>query len=130
MLSLDPEIREAMGDSYLERDRCLDLDWIREHQIYLVEEKHQKITKKFEADPERLQKELEMVRQMELEFQEENETGNVQYDSKRVSVESIKKSLDRLDRQLEATRSQAENKESNKEVALGTSKMVSTWFGS
>lgn len=125
MLSLDPGVREAMGDGYFERDDCLELDWIKEHQISLVEEKRQKIMKKFEADPTRLQQELEIIKQMELDFQEENETGEVQYESKRVSMESTKKSIDRLQKQLEATRAQAENKESNKEVALGTSKMVS-----
>lgn len=36
MLSLDPGVREAMGDGYFERDDCLELDWIKEHQILLL----------------------------------------------------------------------------------------------
>lgn len=140
MLDLDPSVKKKKGSKYFERDEDLDDDWIREHQAFLVEEQKQKITKKFEKDNEKLvaegQKEMKMkeleerllvLKDMEKKFQKENKTGKVEAEGKGQTIEKLENNVAKLEQRIENMSLQAEDKENNKEVALGTSKIVCEW---
>ncbi|OGM50779.1 hypothetical protein ABOM_000743 [Aspergillus bombycis] len=122
MLSLDPTIRNEMEGEFFELDRCLDLGWIAAYQLSLLEDKRQRAKKKFEADKPSLDKELELIAQTEREFQQENTTGKVKCSSKSTSIEKLQKDIIKAQQRLEAATLQIQDKESNKEIALGTSK--------
>lgn len=140
MLSLDYSIRQTIGDDYFKLDEAfVNPEWVQRHQASLVEEKRQNIFRKFEADKESLankgddivltsanmEERVESVRQMERGFQRENETGTIECDSKKASVDKLKRDITKLEGRIKAAVFQAEDKESNKEIALSTSKMVS-----
>jgi DNA topoisomerase-1 len=138
MLDLDPNIKKKKGSKYFELDEDLDEDWIKEHQEFLVEEQRQKITKKFEKENEKLAAEgekemkakelderLSVLKDMQKKFQKENKTGKVEAEGKGQSIERLENNISKLEQRIENMLLQAEDKESNKEVALGTSKIVS-----
>lgn len=138
MLDLDTSVKKKKGSKYFERDEDLDENWIREHQAFLIEEQKQKITKKFEKDNEKLiaegekqmkPKELEerllALKDMEKKFQKENKTGKVEADGRGQTIEKLESNVTKLEQRIENMSLQAEDKENNKEVALGTSKIVS-----
>jgi DNA topoisomerase-1 len=140
MLDLDTSVKKKKGPKYFERDEDLDQDWVREHQAFLIEEQKQKITKKFEKDNEKLiaegekemkPKELEerllTLKDMEKKFQKENKTGKVEADGRGQTIEKLENNITKLEQRVENMSLQAEDKENNKEVALGTSKIVSKW---
>ncbi|CRG90405.1 DNA topoisomerase I [Talaromyces islandicus] len=136
MLDLDSSIKKKKGSKYFERDEDLNDDWVREHQAFLIEEQKQKITKKFEKDNEKLvaegekemkPKELEerllALKDMEKKFQKENKTGKVDAEGKGQTIEKLENNVAKLEQRIENMSLQAEDKENNKEVALGTSKI-------
>ncbi|KAL8909384.1 MAG: hypothetical protein Q9207_000219 [Kuettlingeria erythrocarpa] len=138
MLDLDPKLRKkyTKGPEFFDLDEDLDQGWIEEHQTYLVEELRQKIEKKFakenekrkaDGEAEMKQKELgeRLVPADELakKFKKENKTNKVEAEGKSPSVEKFEKDLDKLDQRILTMSFQAEDKENNKEVALGTSKI-------
>lgn len=140
MLDLDPKLRKkyTKGPEFFELDEDLDQDWIKEHQNYLVEELRQKIEKKFAKENEKLKADGEAeMKQKELEerleaadelaqkFKKENKTNKVEAEGKSPSVEKFERDLEKLDQRILTMSFQAEDKENNKEVALGTSKIVS-----
>jgi DNA topoisomerase-1 len=140
MLDLDASIKKKKGSKYFERDEDLDDDWIREHQAFLIEEQKQKITKKFEKDneklkaegekemkPKELEERLSVLQDMEKKFQKENKTGRVEADGRGQTIEKLENNVAKLEQRIENMSLQAEDKENNKEVALGTSKIVSKW---
>ncbi|KAJ5545676.1 hypothetical protein N7494_003261 [Penicillium frequentans] len=112
------------------------MEWIKEHQAYLLEEQTQKIKKKFEKDNEKrvadgekemkvteLNERLEPVKEMEKKFNKENKTGKVEAEGKGPTVEKIEAAITKLEQRVETMSLQAQDKEDNKEVALGTSKI-------
>ncbi|KAL8972298.1 MAG: hypothetical protein Q9183_000627 [Haloplaca sp. 2 TL-2023] len=138
MLDLDPKLKkkDKRGPGFYELDEDLDQEWIREHQNYLVEEQRQKIEKKFAKDNEKLKAEgekemkakeleerLEVADELQQKFKKENKTGKVEAEGKSPSVEKLQANLDKLDQRIQTMEFQAEDKENNKEVALGTSKI-------
>ncbi|KAJ5601108.1 hypothetical protein N7510_010642 [Penicillium lagena] len=136
MLDLDPSLKKKKGASFFELDEDLDKDWVKEHQAFLIEEQTQKITKKFEKDNEKLAAEgekemkateleerLKVVKEMEKKFNKENKTGKVEAEGKGPTVERFENSIAKLDQRVETMSLQAQDKEDNKEVALGTSKI-------
>ena len=140
MLDLDPKLKkkDKRGPGFYDLDEDLDQGWIQEHQNYLVEEQRQKIEKKFAKDNEKLKAEgekemkakeleerLEVADELQRKFKKENKTGKVEAEGKSPSVEKLQASLDKLDQRIQTMEFQAEDKENNKEVALGTSKIVS-----
>ena len=103
-----------------------------------MEEQRQKIQKKFEkyneklvADGEKemkakeLEERLQAAKDLEKKFNKENKTGKVEAEGKSPSVDKIEASITKLDQRVETMSVQAQDKEDNKEVALGTSKIVS-----
>jgi DNA topoisomerase-1 len=138
MIDVDPKIKKKKGAQYFELPDDLDEAWIQEHQAYLVEEQRTKITKKFEKDNEKLKadgekemkhKELEerlkAADDLEKKFKKENKTKKVEAEGKSPSIEKLEENITKFDTRIATMSLQAEDKENNKEVALGTSKIVS-----
>ena len=137
MIDVDPKIKKKKGAEYFQLEDDLDQEWIVEHQNYLVEELRQKVEKKFTKENEKLvaegekemkQKELEerLVETKDLanKFKKENKTGKVEAEGKGPTIEKFENNLEKLDQRINTMLFQAEDKENNKEVALGTSKIV------
>ena len=137
MLDVDPKLKKKKGAEYFALDDDLDEEWVQQHQDYLVEELRTKIEKKFAKENEKLaaegQKEmkakelterLEAVDELEQKFAKENKTKKIEAEGKAPSVEKLETSCEKLDQRIATMALQAEDKESNKEVALGTSKIV------
>ncbi|KAK5459392.1 DNA topoisomerase 1 [Exophiala xenobiotica] len=136
MLDLDPKIKKKKGAEYFELTDDLDEAWIQEHQAYLVEEQKIKITKKFEKDNEKLKEEgqkqmkhseleerLQAAKDLEKKFKKENKTKKVEAEGKSPSIEKLEENIKKLDARIANMEIQAEDRENNKEVALGTSKI-------
>ena len=141
MIDVDPKIKKKKDADYFELEDDLDEEWIQEHQNYLVEEQRQKIEKKFakeneklvaegerEMKPKELNERLEVVKELEQKFKKENKTKKVEAEGKGPTVEKLENSLSKLDQRIDNMLLQAEDKENNKEVALGTSKIVSVFI--
>lgn len=138
MLDLEPSLKKKKGAKFFELDEDLDQEWIKEHQAYLIEEQKQKITKKFEKEneklaadgekemkPKELEERLSVLKDMQKKFAKENKTGKVEVEGKGQTVEKLEANVTKLEQRIEVMSLQAEDKENNKEVALGTSKIVS-----
>ncbi|CAI7678244.1 unnamed protein product [Penicillium manginii] len=136
MLDLEPSLKKKKGAAFFEIDEDLDKEWIKEHQAFLIEEQTQKINKKFEKDNEKrvadgekemkaseLNERLEVVKDMEKKFNKENKTGKVEAEGRGPTVEKIEANITKLDQRVDTMSIQAQDKEDNKEVALGTSKI-------
>ena len=141
MLDLEPNLKKKKGAAYFELDEDIDQEWIKEHQAFLVEEQRQKITKKFEKDNEKLAAEgekemkaneleerLKAAKELEKKYSKENKTGKVEAEGKGPTIEKLEASIAKIDQRVETMSVQAQDKEDNKEVALGTSKIVSIGF--
>jgi DNA topoisomerase-1 len=72
-----------------------------------------------------LNERLEVVKDMEKKFNKENKTGKVEAEGRGPTVEKIEANITKLDQRVDTMSIQAQDKEDNKEVALGTSKIVS-----
>lgn len=138
MLDIDPTQKKKKGAAWFELDDDLDEAWIQEHQQFLIEEQRVKITKKFEKENEKLKAEkskpmpekelkerLHVIKEMEAKFKKENKTGKVEAEGKGPTVDKFKKAIEKLDERVKTLETQAEDRDGNKEVALGTSKIVS-----
>ncbi|KAJ5696132.1 hypothetical protein N7536_006544 [Penicillium majusculum] len=136
MLDLDPTLKKKKGAAFFEIDEDLDKEWIEEHQAFLMEEQRTKISKKFEKDNEKrvadgekemkaseLEERLQVVKEMEKKFKKENKTGKVEAEARGATVEKLEGSIAKIDQRVETMSVQAQDKEDNKEVALGTSKI-------
>jgi DNA topoisomerase-1 len=137
MLDIDPAIKKKNGAEYFELDDDLDQEWILEHQSYLVEEQRQKIEKKFNKENEKqvaeggkemkhkeLEERMEAADDLAKKFKKENKLGKVVAEGKGPTIEKCKATLEKLDQRIQNMLFQAKDKENNKEVALGTSKIV------
>ncbi|EXJ74569.1 DNA topoisomerase I [Cladophialophora psammophila CBS 110553] len=136
MLDIDPKIKKKKGAEYFELPDDLDEAWIQEHQAFLVEEQKIKITKKFEKEneklkaegekemkPKELEERLKAVKDLEKRFQKENKTKKVEAEGKSPTIEKLEEHVKKFDARIATMSVQAEDKENNKEVALGTSKI-------
>lgn len=136
MLDVDAKIKKKKGAEYFERPEDLDNDWVKAHQEAEVEELRQKITKKFEKDneklaadgekemkPKELQERLEKADELAAKYKKENKTGKVEAEGKGPSIDKLETAVDKLNQRIENLKVQMEDKEGNKEVALGTSKI-------
>jgi DNA topoisomerase-1 len=138
MLDVEPKLKKKKDADYFKRPADLTEEWVRAHQAAEVEEKRAKIRKKFEKDnekrvadgdkplPEReLKEKLADADELEQKFKKENRSGEVEAEGKGPTVEKFEAGYDKLEERIRNMRLQAEDKEENKEVALGTSKIVS-----
>jgi DNA topoisomerase-1 len=139
ILDIDLKHKKKLGAEFFELDEELDEAWILEHQAFLVQELRTKIEKKFQKDNEKLvadgQKEmkakelterLEAADDLEKKLKKENKTKKVEAEGKGPSVEKYEAAIKKLDERIATMLLQAEDREGNKEVALGTSKIVSS----
>jgi DNA topoisomerase I len=136
MIDVDPKIKKKKGSEFFDLPEDLPMEWVKQHQEALVEEQRQKIQKKFEKDNEKLaaegQKEMKAkeleerlgaAKELAAKFKKENKTGKVEAEGKGPSVEKLEANLEKLQQRIETMKIQYEDKEENKEVALGTSKI-------
>ena len=139
MLDLEPKLKKKRGEEYFKLPEELDDEWVKEHQKALVEEQRQKIQKKFEKENEKLvaegekemkakelEERMEPARELEKKFKAEwKAKGKIEAEGKSPSVEKLDAALEKLDQRIATLQTQSEDRENNKEVALGTSKIVS-----
>ena len=138
MLDLDPKLRKKKGAEFFQLDEDLSEEWVVEHQKFLVDEMRTKIEKKFAKENEKLvadggkemkakelTERLSAADELASKFKRENKTKKVEAEGRGASVEKLESNLAKLDQRIDVMRLQAEDRESNKEVALGTSKIVS-----
>jgi len=138
MLTIEPKEKKRKGADYFALAEDIAQDWVIAHQASLVEAERTKITKKFEKENEKLETEgqkpmkdkelkerLEVADEMEKKFKKENKTGKVDAEGKGPTVEKYEGQIEKLDTRIATAKTQSEDRENNKEVALGTSKIVS-----
>lgn len=138
ILDVDPKQKKKKGADWFELDDDLDEAWILEHQAHLVQEKRAAIEKKFTRENEKfvadgqkemkakeLKERLEVADELEKMYKKENKSKKIEAEGKGPSVEKFEANIKKLDERLATLRLQAEDREGNKEVALGTSKIVS-----
>ncbi|KAF1912517.1 eukaryotic DNA topoisomerase I [Ampelomyces quisqualis] len=136
MIDVDPKIKKKKGAEFFERPEDLTTEWVKQHQDAEVEEMRQKITKKFEKENEKLQldgekemkprelnERLEKADELANKYKKENKTGKVEAEGKGPSIEKLENNIDKINQRIENMKIQMEDKEGNKEVALGTSKI-------
>ncbi|UNI14462.1 DNA topoisomerase 1 [Purpureocillium takamizusanense] len=136
ILDIDPTQKKKKGAAWFEPDEDLDEEWIKEHQQFLIEEQRTKITKKFEKENEKLkankekpmpEKELKerlhAVKELEQKFKKENRSKKVEAEGRGPTVEKFMAAIEKLDDRIKTLETQAEDRDGNKEVALGTSKI-------
>lgn len=139
ILDVDPKQKKKRGAEFFELDEELDEAWILEHQAFLVQEQRTKIEKKFQKENEKLvadgqkkmkakelEQRLEAADDLEKKFKKENKSKKVEAEGKGPTVEKYDAAIKKLDERIATMLLQAEDREGNKEVALGTSKIVST----
>jgi len=140
MLFLEPKLKKQRGAAYFALPEGLDDEWVEQHQEALVEEQRQKIRKKFEKEneklvadgqkemrPKELEERMKAADELEEKFkQERKKGGKIEPEGKSPTVERLEAALEKLDARIATMRTQSEDRENNKEVALGTSKIVSS----
>ncbi|KAK4896735.1 DNA topoisomerase 1 [Elasticomyces elasticus] len=138
MLDLDPKLKKKRGEEYFTLPDGLDDEWVLKHQAELVEEARDKIKKKFEKENEKLvtdggkemkSKELdermEVADELEAKFKRENKKGGkIEAEGKGPTVEKLETQLEKLDTRIATLKSQSEDRENNKEVALDREYML------
>jgi DNA topoisomerase-1 len=138
MLDLDSKLKKKKGAEFFELDSDLDQAWIEQHQAFLADELKTKIVKKFEKDNEKLTAEgkkplpekelkerLKAVSELEAKFKKENKTKKIEAEGKGPTVEKLTAAVEKFDDRINTLELQSADREGNKEVALGTSKIVS-----
>lgn len=136
MLDLDTKLKKKKGAAYFELDPDLDEAWILEHQAFLVEEQRTKIQKKFEKDNQKLQdagdkimpdkelkERLKDADELAKKFKKENKSKKVEAEGKAPTVDKIEANLKKIEERIRTVELQAADRDGNKEVALGTSKI-------
>ncbi|KAL2757635.1 hypothetical protein ACRALDRAFT_2099495 [Sodiomyces alcalophilus JCM 7366] len=136
MLELDPKQKKKKGAAYFELDPELDEAWILSHQAFLVEEQRNRIAKKFEKDNDKLVAEgskkmpekelkdrLKVADELAAKFKRENKSKKVEPEGRSPSVEKLEEAVKKIDDRINTLKLQAADRDDNKEVALGTSKI-------
>lgn len=139
MLDLDPKQKKRKGAEYFTlASEGLDEEWVKAHQEELVDAEKVKIEKKFAKDNEKrkaekerplpekeLKERLGAADELAAKFKRENKSKKVEAEGKGVSVEKLEADIAKIDARIHDLELQATTKDENKEIALGTSKIVS-----
>lgn len=139
LLNLDPKLKKKRGADYFTLDEDMNNDeWVQAHINFLVEDQRTKITKKFETDnkkraenkekplPEKeLKERLKAADDLGKERRKEWKSKKVEAEGKGPTVAKIDAKIEKLENSLNQAERKMETQEDNKEVALGTSKIVS-----
>ncbi|KAI1213786.1 uncharacterized protein F4807DRAFT_199764 [Annulohypoxylon truncatum] len=136
LLDVDPKQKKKKGADFFEQDPELDEAWILEHQNFLVEEQRTKIQKKFEKDNQKRQEDgekimpdkelkerLQVADDLAKKFKKENKTKKVEAEGRGPTVEKIEGNIQKIEERIRTLELQAADRDGNKEVALGTSKI-------
>lgn len=138
ILDVDPKMKKKRGAAFFEKEPELTDEWVLSHQAFLVEDQRTKITKKFEKDNEKLVAEkkkplpekelkerLKVAVELEKKFKKENKTKKVEAEGKGPTVAKLDANIEKIEERIKNLEAQSADREGNKEVALGTSKIVS-----
>ncbi|ROV90841.1 hypothetical protein VSDG_08023 [Cytospora chrysosperma] len=136
ILNVDPSQKKKKGAKFFERESDLDDDWVLKHQAFLVEDQRSKITKKFEKENEKLVAEkkkpmpekelkerLKVANELEAKYKKENKTKKVEAEGKGPTVSKYEANIKKIEERIKNLEAQSADREGNKEVALGTSKI-------
>ncbi|PQE31337.1 hypothetical protein CJF32_00001915 [Rutstroemia sp. NJR-2017a WRK4] len=136
ILDVDPKQKKKKGADWFALDEELDEAWIQEHQAFLVAQERAKIEKKFQKENEKLVSEgkkemkakelnerLKAVDELEKKFKKENKSKKVDAEGKGPTVERFENNITKIDERIANMLLKREDREGNKEVALGTSKI-------
>jgi len=141
MLDLDPTQNRKRGAAFFALDEDLDEAWILEHQLSLVEQSQSLIKKKFEKENEKLvadgarplpnsdlKARLMVAAELAAKFKKENKTKKVECEGRAPSVEKLDAAIAKMSQKIHEAELDMQSRDNNKEVALGTSKIVSFCF--
>ncbi|KAI1106649.1 hypothetical protein F4804DRAFT_300074 [Jackrogersella minutella] len=136
LLDVDPKQKKKKGAAFFELDPELDGAWIQEHQNFLVEEQRTKIQKKFEKDNQKrqddgekpmpdkeLKERMQAADDLAKKFKKENKTKKVEAEGRGPTVDKIEVNIQKIEERIRTLELQAADRDGNKEVALGTSKI-------
>ncbi|RYP10860.1 hypothetical protein DL765_007960 [Monosporascus sp. GIB2] len=136
LLDIDPKQKKKRGAEYFEYDEDLDESWIQDHIAFLVDEQRTKIQKKFEKDNEKRQAEgekplpdkelrerMKAADELDKKLKKEYRTKKVEAEGKSPTIDKIEQLIQKTDERIKALELQAADRDGNKEVALGTSKI-------
>ncbi|EMC94985.1 hypothetical protein BAUCODRAFT_34984 [Baudoinia panamericana UAMH 10762] len=137
MLVLEPKLKKKKPEGFFDLPEDLDEEWVKAHQAALVEAERVKIRKKFEKDNEKLvadggkemkakelQTRMEVAEELEEKFKAEwKKGGKIEVEGKSASVEKLEAAVEKLEGRIANEKVKGEDRENNKEVALGTSKI-------
>lgn len=139
ILDIDPKQKKKYGANWFELADDLDEAWILKHQAFLAQELRTKIEKKFQKENQKLVEQgenemkakelaerLEAVDELEAKYKKENRTKKIEAEGKGPTVEKYEAAIQKIEESIKKMEVQAEDREGNKEVALGTSKIVSS----
>ncbi|KTW31813.1 DNA topoisomerase 1 [Pneumocystis jirovecii RU7] len=135
ILTIEPQLKKKRPD-LSEKVSDVEEEWIKEHQITLLEKERDKIIKKFEKDNEKLlnqnekpmpqshlEKLLEKVDEMEKSFKIENETGKVEPKTRGLTIKKLDRQIEKINERIRNMKAMMIDKDENKTTALGTSKI-------
>ena len=141
ILAVEPKLKKKRGEEYFALPEDLTGEWVEKHVADLVQEQRTKIEKKFNKENEKAREEggkemkvkelderLAPTKDLEKKLKSEARKRKVEPEGKSPSVEKYDDQIKKLDQRIETMRIQSEDKENTKEVALGTSKIVSSLF--
>ncbi|ORY66234.1 putative DNA topoisomerase 1 [Pseudomassariella vexata] len=136
LIDVDPKQKKKKGADFFKLDEDLDDAWIQEHLNFLVEEERKKISKKFEKDNQKrvadgekpmpdkeLKERLKAADDLGKQYKKEYKSQKVEAEGKGPTVEKIEANIKKIDDRIKNFELQAADREGNKEVALGTSKI-------
>ncbi|KAI9487385.1 MAG: hypothetical protein EXX96DRAFT_553001 [Benjaminiella poitrasii] len=133
LFALDSKMKK--NPQYAEMESDLEDDWIVEYEERLVEKEKEKIKTKFEKQNEKLLAEnqprmpasqlkesLKAADELEKRLKKERKMATIEPKSS-ATVEKLITQIQKVDDRIHATKNQVTDKEENKEIALGTSKL-------
>ncbi|CRK47074.1 hypothetical protein BN1723_007332 [Verticillium longisporum] len=136
ILDVDPKQKKKLGVDFFKLDEELDNEWIEEHLNFLYEEQRTKITKKFEKDNEKLiaegskklpekelKERLKAASELLTKLKKEHKTKKVEAEGRGPTVEKLLEGAKKIEERAKNLELQAQDRDGNKEVALGTSKL-------
>ncbi|CAO3577545.1 unnamed protein product [Absidia cylindrospora] len=134
LFALDSSIKKKRPE-LAEDESDLDDEWIEAYDAETIEKEREKVKTRFDKQNDKLkaegealqpaselQEKLKKVDQLKVQLDKERETGEVEVPSS-VTVEKVLAKIEKLNERINATKIQATDKEENKEISLGTSKM-------
>lgn len=131
---LDPKLQKK--PEFTEPESDLEDEWIEEYEKALVEKERDKIKNKFEKQNEKLAEEkqpkltasdlkekLKAADELASRLKKERKMNKIEPKTSSMTVEKVIANIHKMDERIKAIKNQATDKEENKEIALGTSKL-------